>query len=192
MSTENQNGVANGSNNVEAMLAQLLANQQRLEKQLADAEARAAAAQNVATRGKARQSEPSHWRYKGMKLNHFVGRGGKPSDRPFVLVATFRKEYADGSAVINPVNGSEQWLNSGNGMYADWVAALSTIPAEDVAIFSDPAQVAMIENDKDAQALAKAESAERNAKRAEKGSGKQTGIGESDIARALAFLGRRK
>ena len=192
MSTENQNGVANGSNNVEAMLAQLLANQQRLEKQLADAEARAAAAQNVATRGKARQSEPSHWRYKGMKLNHFVGRGGKPSDRPFVLVATFRKEYADGSAVINPVNGSEQWLNSGNGMYADWVAALSTIPAEDVAIFSDPAQVAMIENDKDAQALAKAESAERNARRAEKGGGKQQGIGESDIAKALAFFSRRK
>ena len=127
-----------------------------------------------------------------MKLTHFVGRGGKPSDKPFVLVATFRKECADGSAVINPVNGSEQWLNSGNGMYADWVAALSTIPAEDVAIFSDPAQVAMIESDKDAQALAKQESAERNARRAEKGSGKQTGIGESDIARALASLGRRK
>lgn len=191
MSTEN-NGGANGSNNVEALLAQLLANQQRLEAQLKEAEARAAAAQNVASRGKARIGEPSRWVYKGMKLNHFIGRGGKPSDKPFVLVATFRKEYADGTAVINPVNGSESWLNSGNGMYADWVAALATIPAEDVAVFSDPAQVAQIEADKDAQSLAKAESAERNARRAEKGSGKQSGVGESDIARALAFLGRRK
>lgn len=190
MTTEN-NGGANGSN-VEAMLAQLLENQARLEAQLRDAEARAAAAQNVATRGKARQGELSRWVYKGMKLVHFVGRGGKPSDKPFVLVATFRKEYSDGSPVINPVNGSESWLNSGNGMYADWVAALATIPAEDVAIFSDPAQVAMIESDKEAQALAKAESAERNARRAEKGSGKQSGVGESDIAKALAFLSRRK
>ena len=191
MSNEN-NGGANGSNNVEAMLAQLLANQARLEAQLKEAEARAATAQNVATRGKARQHEPSRWVYKGMKLTHFVGRGGKPSDKPFVLVATFRKEYADGSPVVNPVNGQESWLNSGNGMYADWVAALSTIPAEDVAIFADPAQVAMIESDKDAQALAKQESAERNARRAEKGSGKQSGVGESDIVKALSFLSRRK
>ena len=192
MSTENQNGVANGSNNVEAMLAQLLANQQRLEKQLADAEARAAAAQNVATRGKARQHEPSRWVYKGMKLTHFVGRAGKPSDKPFVLVATFRKEYADGSPVLNPVNGQESWINSGNGIYAEWLAAMATVPAEDVAIFNDTAQVSALENDKDLQAQAKSESAERNAKRAEKGSGKQTGVGESDIAKALSFLARRK
>lgn len=174
--------------NIEALLAQMLAKQEALEKKLADAEARAAAAANVATRGKARQSEPSHWVYKGMKVVHFVGRGGKASDKPFTLVATFRKEYADGNPVVNPVNGSESWINGGNGLYAEWVAALATIPQEDLAVFADPAQVAAFESDPAAQAAAKADSAERNAKRASKGGGAQQGVGESDIMKTFAYL----
>ena len=184
MSTENSN--------IEALLAQMMAKLDAAEKRAEAAEKKAAEAANVASRGKARIGEPSRWIYKGMKLNHFVGRGGKRSDKPFTLVATFRKEHADGTPALNAVNGQESWINSGNGIYADWMSAMATVPAEDLAIFADPSQVEALESDKDLQAKAKAESAERNAKRAEKGSGKQTGIGESDIARALAFLGRRK
>lgn len=187
MTTEN-------GTNIEALLAQMMAKLDAAEKRAEAAESRAAAAQNVATRGKSRQHEPSRWVYKGMRLTHFVGRGGKPSDKPFTLVGTFRKEHSDGNPVVNPVNGSESWINSGNGLYAEWIAALSTVPADELAVFTDPAQVSALEADPELQAAAKAESAERNAKRAAKGSGAQTGIGESDILRAMGFLakGRRK
>lgn len=193
MSNES-NGSNGGLDAVVAQMAAIMAKLNAAEQRAEAAEKKAAEAANQATRGKARSGERSSWRYKGMRLKHFVGRGGKPSEKPFVLVGEFRREYADGTPVINPVNGQESWCNSGNGLYAEWIAAIAAMPPEEMAVFADPEQVALIESDRDMQAAAKAESAERNAKRAAKGSGQQTGIGETDILRAMGFLakGRRK
>lgn len=177
-----------GLDAVVAQMAEIMAKLNAAERRAEEAEKKAAAAVNHSSRGKARQGERKVWGYRGMRVKHFVGRGGKPSDKPFVLVGEFRREYEDGTPVVNPVNGAETWVNSGNGLCSEWISAIAKIPPEDMAVFADQEQVALIEADRDMQAAAKAESADRNAKRAERGAGKQQGVGQGDIAKAMAFI----
>lgn len=155
------------SENIEAMMAAMLARIEASEKKNAELAAQLEAAKSGR---KARGEGVSRWVVKGPKLVHFGPRGGRDSAKPFSLVLTARKEYQDGTPVTN-ASGHEVWANSGNGLYADWVECILRAVKETpdlLEVFQSPELIAAFESDADEQANAKAEFAERNKRRASK------------------------